>query len=65
MQSVQWQKSSFSGGTTGNECLEVAAGAGRIQIRESDEPGVVVTVPPESLRALIRGIKDGEFGRLG
>ncbi|MFI1954924.1 DUF397 domain-containing protein [Streptomyces xinghaiensis] len=65
MKSVQWQKSSFSGGTTGNECLELAPGADRIRIRESDDPGVVVTTTPGSLRALIRGIKEGEFGRLG
>ncbi|MZE75892.1 DUF397 domain-containing protein [Streptomyces xinghaiensis] len=60
-----WQKSSFSGGTTGNECLETVIGAGRIRIRESSDPGVVVTTTPGSLRALIRGIKEGEFERLG
>ncbi|MCC9740636.1 DUF397 domain-containing protein [Streptomyces sp. MNU89] len=60
-----WQKSSFSGGTTGNECLEMVIGAGRIRIRESGDPGVVVTTTPGSLRVLMRGITEGEFERLG
>lgn len=64
-ESIRWQKSSYSGGGDGNHCLELAEGGETIRMRESDDPGAVVTTTPGSLRALIRGIKEGEFGRLG
>nr|WP_030547604.1 DUF397 domain-containing protein [Streptomyces albus] len=64
-ESIRWQKSSFSGGGDGNHCLELAESGEAIGMRESDDPGVVVTTTPGSLRALIRGIKEAEFGRLG
>ncbi|MFE9249938.1 DUF397 domain-containing protein [Streptomyces sp. NPDC007088] len=59
----EWQKSSFSGGNALN-CIEVGATAtGGIALRESEEPGVVVTTTPDNLRAFIKGVKAGEFDR--
>ncbi|MFD5463775.1 DUF397 domain-containing protein [Kitasatospora sp. NPDC127059] len=58
-----WQKSSFSGDTA--NCIYVAATLGdAIKIRESDDPEVVVTTTPDGLRALLRGVKAGEFDHL-
>jgi hypothetical protein len=57
MRRVNWQKSSFSGGTTGNECVEIAADGGAIRLRESDAPAAVVTTTPQALAALIRAVK--------
>lgn len=57
MRRVNWQKSSFSGGTTGNECVEIAADGGAIRLRESDAPATVVTTTPQALAALIRAVK--------
>jgi hypothetical protein len=34
---VQWRKSSYSGGS-GGECVEVAAVAGRVLVRDSKSP---------------------------
>lgn len=49
----QWQKSSFSNGTDGAECLEIAGGTGALLLRESDEPDHVLTLTPNALSALI------------
>ncbi|MDX3532717.1 DUF397 domain-containing protein, partial [Streptomyces sp. ID05-39B] len=35
---LKWQKSSFSGGGEGNDCLELASSPTRIHLRESDTP---------------------------
>ncbi len=58
---VTWQKSSFSGGGDGAECIEVAAAEGAIILRESDNPDNVISTSPEKLRAFILGVKAGEF----
>ncbi len=55
-----WQKSSYSG--TSANCVQVASGDdGTVGMRESDDPGTVLTTTPESLAAFIRGVKAGEF----
>ncbi|MBT2396603.1 DUF397 domain-containing protein [Streptomyces sp. ISL-100] len=53
---VYWQKSSFSGGADGNECVEVAAADGVIRLRESDEPSQVLSINRAGLTALIRHV---------
>ncbi|MFB7470442.1 DUF397 domain-containing protein [Kitasatospora sp. NPDC056184] len=58
-----WQKSSFSGDTA--NCIYLAAAPdGAIKIRESDEPDTVLTTTPNRLRALLLGVKAGEFDHL-
>jgi hypothetical protein len=59
--SISWQKSSFSGGGDGTECIEIAAVTGAIQLREGDDPDRAITTSPEKLRAFILGVKAGEF----
>jgi hypothetical protein len=57
MSQLVWQKSTFSGGASGN-CVEVAAdSAGTIHLRESDAPATVATTTPPALRALLATIK--------
>ena len=34
----EWQKSSFSGGADGNECVELSYGESALLLRESDDP---------------------------
>jgi hypothetical protein len=63
-ESIDWRKSSFSGSGEGADCLELAAVAGTIRLRESDAPEVVVSATPEGLRAFICGIKAGELDDL-
>ncbi|MEU6822785.1 DUF397 domain-containing protein [Streptomyces atriruber] len=60
---INWQKSSFSGGG-GENCVEVALHEGAIVMRESDEPGSMITTSPAKLAAFIAGVKNGEFDHL-
>lgn len=53
---VNWQKSSFSGGGEGNACLELAASAQALHLRESDDPTIVLTTSA-GLKALIHSVK--------
>lgn len=59
-----WQKSSFCGGEGGNNCIEVRSHTGAVQLRESERPERNLTVTPAALRALILGVKAGEFDHL-
>ncbi|PGH46817.1 DUF397 domain-containing protein [Streptomyces sp. Ru87] len=59
---IEWQKSSFSGGGADENCLEVGLSAAGIHLRESDAPDVVLTPDRSALRALIRGVRQGDFG---
>jgi hypothetical protein len=57
------QKSSFSN-PNGNS-VELRAGEGEVrELRESDQPGVVVETNREKLRAFFDGVKAGEFDHL-
>ncbi|PGH49464.1 DUF397 domain-containing protein [Streptomyces sp. Ru87] len=58
---AEWQKSSFSGGGEGNNCVELAVAGDAVAIRENDEPGVVLTTTPGPLRELIRTVKADAF----
>ncbi|MGW5866155.1 DUF397 domain-containing protein [Streptomyces sp. NPDC055239] len=57
MGTAAWQKSSFSGGGDGNECLELALPNGALLLRESDAPARVLTATPAGLAALMRHIR--------
>lgn len=62
MSDIQWQKSSYSADGPGNACVELAlASDAAILLRESDDPHVIIATTPAALRALVRGIKTGEF----
>ncbi|MVO89822.1 DUF397 domain-containing protein [Streptomyces sp. p1417] len=56
MTEVEWQRSSFCGGG-GNNCVEVAATADGIALRESDSPATVLTTGRRALLALIRTVQ--------
>jgi hypothetical protein len=50
---IQWQKSSYSGGGDGDECVELAHHDGTLLLRESDDPTRILSVSRESLAALL------------
>ncbi|MFF0597056.1 DUF397 domain-containing protein [Streptomyces antibioticus] len=52
-----WQKSSFSGGGDGNNCLELGSAADALHLRESDDPAIVLPAIPSSLANLLAGIR--------
>lgn len=54
----QWRKSSYSNGTDGADCLELAAGSGVLLLRESDEPDRVLTLSSGSLTALLHLLRE-------
>ncbi|MFF2657986.1 DUF397 domain-containing protein [Kitasatospora sp. NPDC058032] len=61
MASHTWQKSSYSGAN--NDCIEVRAASGLVELRESDDPGVIVRPPLFAFTGLLNSIKAGEFDR--
>lgn len=53
-----WQKSSFSGGSDGNNCLELTStAADTLRLRESDSPARVLTTTPAALAHLLAVIR--------
>jgi hypothetical protein len=54
-----WQKSSFSGGGEGNACVELASTPATLHLRESDNPGTVLTTTPASVGHLLKAIHTG------
>jgi hypothetical protein len=52
-----WQKSSFSAGGDGNNCLELAATPTTLHLRESDDPDVRLDTTPVALARLLRRIR--------
>lgn len=54
---IQWQKSSFSGGGDGNECVELAPGESSLLLRESDEPDRILLVTHHGLAALLHHLR--------
>lgn len=57
MAGPQWQKSSYSGGGDGDDCVELRVGGGGLLLRESDDPERVLTLEPEALGGLLRCLK--------
>lgn len=56
---IEWQKSSFSGGGDGPNCVELGAVDGTVRLRESDAPGTELATTPAGLAELIRELKAG------
>ncbi|MFD7707356.1 DUF397 domain-containing protein [Streptomyces sp. NPDC059785] len=55
---IAWQKSSFSGGDDSSNCVEVAATRGARLLRESDQPGTVLSATGTALAGLIRHLRE-------
>ncbi|MFF5185533.1 DUF397 domain-containing protein [Streptomyces sp. NPDC000345] len=55
-----WQKSTFSGGGDGNNCLELASTPTTLHLRESEDPTTVLTTTPTALANLLAGIRTGD-----
>ncbi|MFF1904229.1 DUF397 domain-containing protein [Kitasatospora sp. NPDC058218] len=60
---VDWQKSSLSG--EANECIEVRAVDGMVEIRESDAPDVIIRTTPRRWAVFLHDIRAGEFDHHG
>jgi hypothetical protein len=52
-----WQKSSFSGGGDGSNCLELASTPTTLRLRESDTPTTILTTSPAPLTHLLDAIR--------
>jgi hypothetical protein len=50
---IQWQKSSFSSGSDGANCVELAHADDSLLLRESDDPDRILQVTQDGLAALI------------
>ncbi|WP_369234520.1 DUF397 domain-containing protein [Streptomyces sp. R21] len=56
---IQWQKSTFSSGSDGANCVELAAEEGTLLLRESDAPTRILPVTRDGLAALLKQIRTG------
>ncbi|MGW1036833.1 DUF397 domain-containing protein [Streptomyces antibioticus] len=54
---LTWQKSSFSGGSDGNNCLELASTPTTLHLRESDTPATVLATTPTPLAHFLTRIR--------
>ncbi|WP_053750954.1 DUF397 domain-containing protein [Streptomyces sp. MMG1533] len=54
---VQWQKSSFSSGSDGSSCVELAHADTSLLLRESDDPDRILRVAQDGLAALLRRLQ--------
>ncbi|PBC97580.1 protein of unknown function [Streptomyces sp. OV198] len=54
---IQWQKSTFSSGSDGSNCVELAKREGMLLLRESDDPDRILPVSSVGLAALITRIR--------
>lgn len=59
IQTTRWQKSTFSDGSDGDACVELAATPTTLHVRESDTPDTELTTTTEPLAHLIRALKSG------
>ncbi|MGW3668510.1 DUF397 domain-containing protein [Streptomyces sp. NPDC005141] len=59
---IQWQKSSYSGGGDGDECVEVALQEDTVLLRESDDPERILAVTPQGLAALLGRLRGDRPG---
>lgn len=60
--SLTWVKSQYSG--SNGQCVEIAAAAGKIAIRDSKDPnGTILFYTPGEFRAFLHGAQNGEFDR--
>jgi len=58
-----WLKARSSGHN--GQCVEVAAAAGKIAIRDSKDPdGPILVYAPPEFKAFLDGARNGEFDRL-
>jgi hypothetical protein len=60
---LSWRKSSYSGGATNNNCVEVADGLTTVlPVRDSKDPhGPALTFGPDAWSAFISALKTGRI----
>ncbi|MET8828312.1 DUF397 domain-containing protein [Streptomyces sp. NPDC004610] len=55
-----WTKSSYSGGNDGNDCVEIAARASHIAIRDSKTPTrATLRIGPAAFAPFLQALKNG------
>ncbi|MCC9311241.1 DUF397 domain-containing protein [Kitasatospora sp. RB6PN24] len=63
LHSVTWRKSSYSGGSGSNSCVEIADGfTGALPVRDSKDPnGPALTFAPDAWSAFVTTLKANAF----
>ncbi|MFJ1808831.1 MULTISPECIES: DUF397 domain-containing protein [unclassified Streptomyces] len=59
---TNWQKSTYSDGGDGNDCVQLASTPATLHLRESDDPGTVLTTAPAPLAQFLHAIHTGTPG---
>lgn len=55
---IHWQKSSYSGGADGHECVELGRTPTTLLVRESDDPARALAPTPAALAALLSHLRE-------
>ncbi|TDD76679.1 DUF397 domain-containing protein [Actinomadura darangshiensis] len=63
MRTIEWRKSSRSGGDSDPACVELAGLEGRVWVRDSKDPGGErLAFGRDAFAGLLERVKSGEFG---
>ncbi|MEU9312686.1 DUF397 domain-containing protein [Streptomyces sp. NPDC048256] len=62
MNPTDWQKSTYSDGGDGNDCVELASTPTALHLRESDAPGTALVTAPAPLAQFLHAIRTGTPG---
>lgn len=60
MNATRWQKSTFSDGSDGDTCVELAPAGPYIRLRESEDPATELITVPETFAGLLRALRTGK-----
>lgn len=63
-EAMEWRKSSFSGHSEEENCVELAVTDGKIWLRESDTPTATIRTTPARLGTFISTVKTGALDHL-
>ncbi|MFJ9380053.1 DUF397 domain-containing protein [Streptomyces sp. NPDC101455] len=59
---TQWQKSTFSSGSDGASCVELAHTDASLLFRESDDPTRILPLTPTTLVGLLHRLREAHLG---
>lgn len=62
MNPTDWQKSTYSDGGDGNDCVELGSTPATLHLRESEAPGTALVTTPAPLAQFLHAIRTGTPG---
>jgi Domain of unknown function (DUF397) len=57
MNNLNWRKASYSGGSSGSDCVEVASVANVVLVRDTKDRGIALSVPADAWSSFTASLK--------